>query len=57
VLYLTIFTIAALGVLGCYPPLIILALVGLLAMMFPVVLGLLVFIVAAVAIYNHLRRR
>ena len=48
--------IAALGVLGCYPPLIVLALVGLLAMMFPVVLGLLVFIVAAVAIFNHLKR-
>ncbi len=56
-LYLTLFLIAVLGAIGCYPPLIVLALVGLLAMMFPIVLGLLVFIVAAVAIFNHLRKR
>ena len=56
-LYLTTFLIALLGVIGCYPPLIVLALVGLLAIMFPAVLGILIFIVLAVAIFNHLRKR
>ena len=54
--YLILFLTAVFGVIGCYPPLIVLALVGLLAMMFPVVLGLLVFIVVAVAIFHFLRR-
>ena len=57
VLYLTLVAIVALlGVIGCYPTLLLFAFIGLLAKLFPTVLVLPAVTAAAVWVFHFYRR-
>ena len=56
-LYLSLVVIVALlGVIGCYPILILFALIGLMTWMFPATLVLLVICLGLIWVFNNYRR-